>query len=131
MTDPSVSVRLWRGTVYVTAAYSPGPGTYVDQEPVLVVRATDAPGVGVAVLTGLRHFTDGGPMPNWSAYRSPILAAAGARSWGELERGSQTCAVQSSEGCFTILGDAGPQQLPPGASAEVIGLAVLSAFGIG
>ena len=128
MADPSVSVRLRGGTVYVTAAYSPSPGTHIDQEPVLAVRATDAPAVGAAVLTGLRHFTDGGQVPDWSAYPSPILAAAGVRSWNELERGLHSCAVKSAAGCLTILGDAGPKQLPPGASAEEIGLAVLSAL---
>jgi hypothetical protein len=70
-------------------------------------------------------------MPNWAAYRSPVLEAARVHSWDELERGSQSCAVQSVAGSLTIRGEAGPQQLPLGASAEEICLAVLLALGTG
>jgi hypothetical protein len=128
MSEPWVSVLLRRGTVYVTAAYSPGPGTYVDQEPVLAVHGPDPLQVGLAVLSGLRHFTDGGHMPDWSVYLSPLLAAADVKTWDELEQESIGCAVELSAKGFTVLAEIGPQRLEPSAEPAELGRAVLRAL---
>ncbi len=108
---PSVSVRRWQGKVYVTAAYAPGSGTYIDKEPVLVCADTDAGAVGRNIITGLEAFVDGGDMPDWDTYQSPLLAAAGVSSWAILEKGSRTCAISQKSDRYLVQSDAGPREL--------------------
>lgn len=130
MADPSVSVRSWRGTIYVIPAYSLGPGTYIHQEPVLTAKPSDPARVGSVVRDGLQRYREGGQMPDWLAYRSPVLAATGTQSWDELEQASSSCVVNASGIGFIILGEDGPTRIPSGASSVELGVAVLSALGV-
>jgi hypothetical protein len=129
MSVPSVSVGSRRGRIYVISTYSPGPGTYVDKEPVCHTLSTDTEGIGNSVLSGLHCFQDGGSLPDWTTYRSPVLDAAGVSTWREYERGLRSCVVSQYEDHLLIRGDCSPINLPRTANREEIGSAVLAALG--
>src|SRR5437660_394019 len=75
MAAPAVTVCLRRGRLFVISSYAPGPGTYIDKEPVAEVPAQNSCQIGTKVRAFLRCFIDSGTMPDWKTYRSPVLRA--------------------------------------------------------
>lgn len=128
MAVPAVSVYLRKQRVFVVSSYSPGPGTYIDKDPVFSAKPTDPEAIGRCVSEGLSNHVDGGEMPDWSRYPSPLLAAAGVATWNEFYRGARDCFVKKEADHFLIQSENPHQNLPLGASATEIGLAVLAAL---
>ena len=126
--EPSVTVGLRRGRLFVISKYSPGRGTWILKEPVLEARPTDAADVGQKVLDGLDHFVAGGKMPDWNKYRSPILPAAGVKTWSEWERGLKECMVVKEPEGFKIMSEGLHATIPYSASPEALGAKVLEAL---
>ena len=126
--EPSVSVGLRRGRLFVISTYSPGPGTWIDKEPVLEARPTDAEDVGRKIIEGLETFVAGGEMPDWNKYRSPILPAAGVKTWSEWERGLKECIVVKELEGFKIMSEGLHATIPYSESPEILGAKVLEAL---
>lgn len=129
MPTPGVSVGLRNGHVYVTSTYSPGPGTYVDKAPAYRSASYDVEALGVNVLRALAAFRDGGEMPDWAKYSSPVLELAGVSSWPEYKRGLRSCVVDQRDEDLLIRGDEPEISVPRSATAREIGDAVLLALG--
>lgn len=129
MASPNVAVGLRRGRVIVNATYSPGPGTYVDSQPVFESSSSDTEAIGRNVQKALAEFSVGGEMPDWSVYRSPVLDVAKVRTWGEYEKGLKGCVIGQNGDNLVMRGDHPVITLALDAPAEDIGKAVLSALG--
>ena len=128
---PNVSVYLRKQMLFVVSTYSAGPGTYIEKEPALSVAPTEPEEVGRAVLNGLDHFVEGGPWPpDWSTYKSPVLAAAGIATWSEFKRGLRDCSVMKYDDHFLIQSENPCVTLPLNSSEDDVGMAVLASLGL-
>ena len=129
MANPSVNIGFRKRRVFIISTYAPGPGTYVDKEPVLEATPYDIESIGSKVLEGLKNFVDGGEIPNWDTYRSPVLDAVSVSSWSEYERGLKECVVVQHEDHFHFMTELPHIRLPRDATLEDIGNAILKALG--
>lgn len=129
MSQPSVSVGLRKGRVFVIPTYSPGPGTYIHREPVRQTTPDEPESIGQCVRDAIADFVDGGQMPDWSIYRSPVLAAAGVEKWSDYEKGLRDCIVKEEADHLVVRGDREPREMPLTVSNEELGRAILQALG--
>ena len=129
MAIPSVAVDLRRGRVFVIATYSPGPGTYVNKTPVLESSSSDVEAIGRNVLQGLGEFVDGGEMPDWNVYRSPVLEFAKLTTWREYEKGLKRCVVDQELENLVVRGDNPTVTIAHVVPVGEIGNAVLRVLG--
>ncbi|HJT33413.1 MAG TPA: hypothetical protein VJ783_15320 [Pirellulales bacterium] len=128
MVKPAVSVGLRKGRLFVIPQLSPGAGTYIDKEPVREAPEDDAERLGQTILEAFGDFSEVDVMPNLLAFRSPIIAAAEVRSYGEYERGLKDCLVVIEDDQLHIM-CAGPHKyIPRDTGALHIGNAVLTAL---
>jgi len=95
----------------------------------MACKDADPAEIGRNVLSGLRAFVDGGEMPDWNSYRSPLLAAAGVSSWSDLESGSRECVIALEKDKYLLRSENGPQSLLLSSTPEEIGAGVLIALG--
>ena len=126
---PSISVGLRTGIVFITPSYYPPNGMYVDCGPVFSASSDDPALIGRHIKNALAHCADEGPWPIDESYRSPVLDAAGVRTWDEYQRGLKSGAVRQFEDYFLAMGRAAQIRLPISATPEQIGFAVLEAIG--
>lgn len=129
MAIPGISIALRKGKLFVIPTYSPGPGTYIDKGPVANSASYDTLVIGKNVIAGLEDFVDGGDLPDFTEYCSPVLEAAGVASWSEYERGLRECVLARHADHYLIRGDFGHIKLTLDASREEIGEAILASLG--
>lgn len=130
MSIPSVSVGLRKGRIFIIPTFSPGPGTYIDNEPVTEALPTDPEQIGTRVLEGLSNFRDGGEMPDWTTYRSPVLSVAGVKSWDEYEKGLIDCVIDVINEKLRIRSEQHDLlEIDANARPDELGIAVLVSLG--
>jgi hypothetical protein len=128
MSNPAVSVGLRKGKAFIISQLSPGRGTYLDKEPIRQVSADDAAGLGRAILDAFGDFTEISEMPNLLNFRSPVIKAAGVRSYAEYERGLKDCLVVIEDDRLHIMWSGPHTYLPRDVSPEDLGTAVFAAL---
>jgi hypothetical protein len=126
---PSISVGLRKGIVFVTSSYTSPNGMYVDCAPVYSSPSNDPAAIGRHIQDALLHFADSGPWPLDKSFRSPVLDAAGVKTWNQYERGLESGAVRQFEDHLLVMGPEPHIRLPRDATPEQIGVAMLKVLG--
>jgi hypothetical protein len=101
----------------------------VDCAPVYSSPTNDLPAIGRHILKALSNFADSGPWPIDESDPSPVLDAAGVKTYKEYRRGLETGAVRKFEDHLSIMGPEPHIELPLDATPEQIGLAMLKVLG--
>src|SRR5262249_5481334 len=106
MSQAFVAIRHWKGVVFISSTYSPGPGTYVNKEPIFTCQIDEAEKIGCFVFEALAAFREGGQVPDWDRYQSSLLKASGV-SAKEFKRGLKECSVTKAENGFIVSSELG------------------------
>jgi hypothetical protein len=128
MSEPLVAIRLKKGVVYISSTYSPGRGTYVNKQPVFTCRTDEMETIGSCVLEALAAFVEGGQIPDWNTYESPVLKAAGVTNAGEFNRGLKDCSVTKEGNSLIVRSELGPTEVREAEGARRLGEVVLQAM---